>query len=93
MAASWPAQTIRCAIVALKPFSFEERVGRAKVVMTRSGGRADYPWNSDAGFICSKLATAMASGCTAVIKPSEMTALADAGNTKRYMPPRFRRAC
>ncbi len=32
------------------------------------------PWNSDAGFICSKLATAMAAGCTAVIKPSEMSA-------------------
>ena len=71
--AAWPAQTIRCAIDALKPFSFEERVGRAKVVMTPVGvAGLITPWNSDAGFICSKLA--MASGCTAVIKPSEMSA-------------------
>lgn len=33
------------------------------------------PWNSDAGFICGKLATALSAGCTAVIKPSEMSAL------------------
>ncbi|MET0934816.1 MAG: aldehyde dehydrogenase family protein, partial [Luteibacter sp.] len=33
------------------------------------------PWNSNAGFICGKLATAIAAGCTAVIKPSEMSAL------------------
>ena len=73
--AAWPAQTIRCAIDALKQFSFEERVGRARVVMTPVGVTGLItPWNSDAGFICNKLATAMASGCTAVIKPSEMSA-------------------
>jgi aldehyde dehydrogenase (NAD+) len=33
------------------------------------------PWNSDAGFICAKLAAALAAGCTAVIKPSEMSAI------------------
>ena len=33
------------------------------------------PWNSDAGFICGKLAAALAAGCTAVIKPSEMSAI------------------
>ena len=33
------------------------------------------PWNSNAGFICSKLATAISAGCTAVIKPSELSAL------------------
>ena len=32
------------------------------------------PWNSSNGFICSKLSTAIAAGCTAVIKPSEMSA-------------------
>lgn len=32
------------------------------------------PWNSNAGFICGKLAAALAAGCTAVIKPSEMSA-------------------
>jgi aldehyde dehydrogenase (NAD+) len=33
------------------------------------------PWNSDAGFICGKLAAALAAGCTAVIKPSELSAI------------------
>ncbi|MEB7713301.1 aldehyde dehydrogenase family protein [Kluyvera cryocrescens] len=73
--AAWPAQTIRYAIDALKAFIFEESVGRAKVVMTPVGvAGLITPWNSDAGFICNKLATAMAAGCTAVIKPSEMSA-------------------
>ena len=33
------------------------------------------PWNSNGGFICGKLAAALAAGCTAVIKPSEMSAI------------------
>jgi aldehyde dehydrogenase (NAD+) len=33
------------------------------------------PWNASNSFICSKLSTAIAAGCTAVIKPSEMSAL------------------
>src|SRR5258708_12564151 len=33
------------------------------------------PWNSAAGFICGKLAAAIAAGCTAVVKPSEMSAI------------------
>jgi len=33
------------------------------------------PWNSDAGFVCGKLASALAAGCTAVVKPSEMSAI------------------
>jgi len=33
------------------------------------------PWNSDAGFICGKLAAALAAGCTAIVKPSEMSAI------------------
>jgi aldehyde dehydrogenase (NAD+) len=33
------------------------------------------PWNSDAGFICAKLAAALAAGCTAVVKPSKMSAM------------------
>jgi aldehyde dehydrogenase (NAD+) len=33
------------------------------------------PWNSNASFITGKLASALAAGCTAVIKPSEMSAL------------------
>lgn len=32
------------------------------------------PWNMSNGFICTKLSTAIAAGCTAVVKPSEMSA-------------------
>jgi len=32
-------------------------------------------WNSNALFICLKLASALAAGCTAVVKPSELSAL------------------
>lgn len=33
------------------------------------------PWNASNGYICTKLSTAIAAGCTTVIKPSEMSAL------------------
>ena len=64
------------AIETLEHFAFERRTGTAAVVMQPVGvvGLIT-PWNSNAGFICGKLATAIAAGCTAVIKPSEMSAL------------------
>jgi aldehyde dehydrogenase (NAD+) len=31
------------------------------------------PWNMSNGFVCTKLSTAIAAGCTAVVKPSEMS--------------------
>jgi aldehyde dehydrogenase (NAD+) len=64
------------AIETLGHFEFERRKGTATVVMQAVGvvGLIT-PWNSNAGFICGKLATAIAAGCTAVIKPSEMSAL------------------
>jgi aldehyde dehydrogenase (NAD+) len=64
------------AIETLEHFAFERRTGTATVVMQAVGvvGLIT-PWNSNAGFICGKLATAIAAGCTAVIKPSEMSAL------------------
>lgn len=74
--ATYPAQAIAQAIVALESFAFEEQAGTAQVIMTPVGVAALItPWNSDAGFICGKLATALAAGCTAVIKPSEMSGL------------------
>jgi aldehyde dehydrogenase (NAD+) len=33
------------------------------------------PWNADAFFLCMKLASAVAAGCTVVMKPSELSAL------------------
>jgi len=59
----------------LEKFDLRRRIGTAEVIMEPVGvvGLIT-PWNSNAGFICSKLAYALAAGCTAVIKPSEMSA-------------------
>jgi aldehyde dehydrogenase (NAD+) len=59
----------------LEKFDLKRQIGTADVIMQSVGvvGLIT-PWNSDAGFICSKLAYALAAGCTAVIKPSEMSA-------------------
>jgi aldehyde dehydrogenase (NAD+) len=59
----------------LEQFDLRRRIGTADVVMEPVGvvGLIT-PWNSNAGFICSKLAYALAAGCTAVIKPSELSA-------------------
>ena len=74
--ATYPADVIAQAIDALEAFDFEEQVGMARVILTPVGVTGLItPWNSNAGFICNKLATALAAGCTAVIKPSEMSAL------------------
>lgn len=74
--AQYPAEVIAQAIETLESFAFTEDAGCARVVMAPAGvAGLITPWNSDAGFICNKLSTAMAAGCTAVIKPSEMSAL------------------
>ncbi|WP_250478185.1 MULTISPECIES: aldehyde dehydrogenase family protein [unclassified Caballeronia] len=60
----------------LEDYAFLRDAGTAKVVMQPLGvAGLITPWNSDAGFICGKLAAALAAGCTAVIKPSEMSAM------------------
>src|SRR6266700_4903469 len=33
------------------------------------------PWNANALFLCAKLASAVAAGCTVVVKPSELSSL------------------
>jgi aldehyde dehydrogenase (NAD+) len=60
----------------LEDYHFTRRVGTAEVVMEPLGvAGLITPWNSDAGFICGKVAAAIAAGCTAVVKPSEMSAI------------------
>ncbi len=57
-------------------YAFTRRIGNTDVIMEPVGvAAAITPWNSDIGFICSKLATAIAAGTSIVIKPSEMSAL------------------
>ncbi|KFF06853.1 aldehyde dehydrogenase family protein [Flavobacterium reichenbachii] len=63
------------AIQLLKTYPFIKTMGESEVQMTPIGVVGIIiPWNSSNGFICGKLATAIAAGCTAVIKPSEMSA-------------------
>jgi len=73
--ATYPAQVIGQAIDELRSFAFTDIAGTAQVEYTPLGvAGLITPWNSDAGFICGKLAAALAAGCTAVVKPSEISA-------------------
>src|ERR1700757_2580662 len=59
----------------VEAFEFTQTVGGAQVTLQPVGVVAAIsPWNSNIGSICSKLATALAAGCTVVVKPSEMSA-------------------
>jgi aldehyde dehydrogenase (NAD+) len=76
----WMAQHASNALLeaakVLEDYAFVRRAGAAEVVMQPLGvAGLITPWNSDAGFICGKLAAALAAGCTAVVKPSEMSAI------------------
>jgi len=63
------------AIETLRKFDFERTVGQSKVVLVPLGVVGIItPWNASSSFITNKLATAIAAGSTAVIKPSEMSA-------------------
>lgn len=72
MAINNPLDTIQV----LKHFEFERTVGQSRVRLEPVGVAGIItPWNSNAGFITSKLSSAIAAGVTTVIKPSEMSAL------------------
>lgn len=63
------------AIQLLNTYKFSKIMGESEVQMTPIGVVGIIiPWNSSNGFICGKLSTAIAAGCTVVIKPSEMSA-------------------
>ncbi|RYG57513.1 aldehyde dehydrogenase family protein, partial [archaeon] len=54
----------------LKDFDFNKNLGKSKIILEPIGVTAIItPWNANASFICNKLATAIAAGCTVVIKP------------------------
>ncbi|EYF05078.1 aldehyde dehydrogenase family protein [Chondromyces apiculatus] len=78
--ASWTARyaasAFQDAAETLAGYALSRSVGASTVVMDPVGVAALItPWNSSAGSLCSKLAMAVAAGCTCVIKPSEMSAL------------------
>lgn len=59
----------------LENYSFTQTVGKSIVRKEGVGVAALItPWNSNMGFITSKFSTALAAGCTVVVKPSEMSA-------------------
>ncbi|HTD39598.1 MAG TPA: aldehyde dehydrogenase family protein [Mucilaginibacter sp.] len=65
---------ISAMIDTLKDFDFERTVGTSKVFLQPVGVVGIIiPWNMSNGFIVTKLSTAIAAGCTAVVKPSEMS--------------------
>jgi aldehyde dehydrogenase (NAD+) len=74
--ADYAVSTFRLAAKTLESYDFTRQIGTARVTMAPLGvvGLIT-PWNSDAGFICGKLAMVVASGSTCVIKPSEMSAI------------------
>lgn len=60
----------------MEEHQFVKTVGTSKVVLEPVGVVGIItPWNSSAWFVANKLATAIAAGCTAVIKPSELSAV------------------
>ena len=68
------AQSFLDAAATLETYDFTRIMGTSTVVMEPIGVAALItPWNSTAGSICSKLAMAIAAGCTTVIKPSELS--------------------
>jgi aldehyde dehydrogenase (NAD+) len=72
---NYMTDSFNSAIKLLKTYSFKKIMGESEVQMEPIGVVGIIiPWNSSNGFICGKLATAIAAGCTVVIKPSEMSA-------------------
>jgi aldehyde dehydrogenase (NAD+) len=65
---------ISAMIDTLNEFDFERTTGNSKVYLQPVGVVGIIiPWNMSNGFIVTKLSTAIAAGCTAVVKPSEMS--------------------
>ncbi|WP_343566653.1 aldehyde dehydrogenase family protein [Sphingobacterium sp.] len=63
-------------IEVLNNFEFERKINAASVCFQPVGVVAIItPWNASNSSVASKVATAIAAGCTVVVKPSEMSAL------------------
>jgi aldehyde dehydrogenase (NAD+) len=61
---------------ALKEVALTREIGGATVKFEPLGvAGLITPWNASSYFVCVKLASALAAGCTAVIKPAELSAL------------------
>lgn len=70
----YASQCFANAAKTLEAYRLTRQMGKATVVMEPVGvAGLVTPWNSTAGSICSKLASALAAGCAAVVKPSELS--------------------
>lgn len=70
----YASQCFANAALTLENYELTRRIGQASVIMEPVGvAGLIAPWNSTAGTICSKLASAIAAGCASVIKPSELS--------------------
>jgi aldehyde dehydrogenase (NAD+) len=67
---------LRIALDVLREFEFEQQLGTTRVVLEPIGvcGLIT-PWNWPMNQICCKVAPALATGCTVVLKPSELAPL------------------
>jgi aldehyde dehydrogenase (NAD+) len=75
MAVKFSIEDFNAMIDTLKHFDLERAVGHSRVRLQPVGVVGIIiPWNMSNGFICTKLSTAIAAGCTSVVKPSEMSA-------------------
>lgn len=64
---------LQATIAALQTFTFEQRQGRSTLVLDPVGVAALItPWNWPMNQIVTKVAAALAAGCTMVLKPSEV---------------------
>ncbi|WP_256253116.1 aldehyde dehydrogenase family protein [Paenibacillus sp. UNC496MF] len=71
---AFSAQTCLFAKESLKNFSFEKMQGTTKIILEPLGIiGAITPWNANYTHICNKIAPAIATGCTIVVKPSELS--------------------
>lgn len=74
--ATYAASSFLNAKKVMEAFAFKRQAGISTVMMEPVGVAGMItPWNANYGFICNKLAYAIAAGCTTVIKPSEMSGL------------------
>ena len=70
------AEVFLSAEKALREFPLTRKWGKTTVTMEPVGvAGLISPWNANAFFLCMKLASAVAAGCTVVMKPSELSAL------------------
>ncbi len=73
--ASLAAASFEEAAATLERYELKRRIRGSEVEMMPLGVVAAItPWNSNYGFICTKVSAAIAAGCTVVVKPSELSA-------------------